>query len=268
MLLAAGIITYQDCKGLERCIDSIIDGVDIIFVIDGKYPEYGTSDSPQYSTDGTLELCQAYNDRLGYEMIVRYVKMSDSQRMKRNAYLSLASEHKCPFLLVIDADEYIAKGADWQQFRTILQTSKRFESGINSGHQAIGLDGKRFAYPVYNHNIAYQAAPNTLISLARLIYRPQDLIYVNHWFLYTRETLQPTSYQNTNDANVIPGITIVTDEKCRPDSRLQVDLDYQWLLFKQEHIISDAEYRDPRAKARFADKLIRERDISLLINQD
>ena len=53
------IIFYNDYLSLKRCLDSVIDGVDIIFAVDGKFPNF-PGDS-QLSTDGSGELVKSYS---------------------------------------------------------------------------------------------------------------------------------------------------------------------------------------------------------------
>jgi Bacterial Ig-like domain len=56
--IGVGIIFFNDYSSLKRCINSINDGVDIIFAIDGKFPNFpGNS---YFSTDGSRELVKSY----------------------------------------------------------------------------------------------------------------------------------------------------------------------------------------------------------------
>src|SRR5215212_1670147 len=56
--LAAGIIFFNDYSSLKRCLDSLIYSVDVIFAIDGKFPNF-PADS-DLSTDGSRELVKSY----------------------------------------------------------------------------------------------------------------------------------------------------------------------------------------------------------------
>jgi hypothetical protein len=37
---AAGIIFFNDCLSLKRCLGSLVDEVDMIFAVDGKFPTF------------------------------------------------------------------------------------------------------------------------------------------------------------------------------------------------------------------------------------
>lgn len=246
--LAVGINVYQDTPGLKRCIDSLYEHVDLVVVVDGKYPDWGSPDDPILSNDGIATMLASYDvgKGRGHSKKISLQEMPNTpQHIKRSKYLQIAGQEHCSHLLVIDADEFVRSDSDWKLFRYELDNHPRFEQGLQGNTQ-------------YSHNIAYQAQPNNRITLARLIYKPGELEYRSHWLLYRIRDGSPTAYQNVGDQFIVQGITITTDEgsMIRSPSRIQSDIDYQWMLFlKEEHITYD-EYINPEAKKKFADHII------------
>lgn len=238
--LAVGINVYNDTPGLKRCIDSLYEHVDLIVIIDGKYLEWGKPDDPALSNDGLIKMLIEY---YGWNKIILVPMPNTDQATKRTKYLEVAGEQHCTHLLVIDADEYIQQNADWDLFRWLLDNNPRFDDGLNGNTQ-------------YSHNIDYYAQPNSHLSLARLIYRPGDLIYRSHWLLFRKKDGSPTAYQNVGDPYTVKGIVITTDEGLRSEDRIKQDIDYQWLLFLQEGEITFQKYNDPKEKEIFAKHII------------
>jgi len=99
-MLIATIITYNDWPLIKDCIESVIDKVDKIVVIDGKFRDFpGSSD---ISTDGTLKYLSGF---LSIELDFTY---NVDEIAKRNSYLhELKDGDIC---LNIDADEVLITG--------------------------------------------------------------------------------------------------------------------------------------------------------------
>lgn len=86
--ISAVLIVRNAASTVRRCLESIIDVVDEIVVVDG------------YSSDGTQRICREYTDKI----FLRTPKgIAD---LDRNFALSKA---KGDWILYIDADEYISK---------------------------------------------------------------------------------------------------------------------------------------------------------------
>lgn len=245
--IAAGIITYQDRDGLERCIRSLIPGVDKVIVVDGRYPSWGKETDPEYSTDGSEELCTKQLNKL---VPIQYVKLFAEQTVKRSKYLELAED--CDFLIVIDCDEFIISGgleaADWSLFRHNLETLPRFETRLRENMQ-------------YAHNVQFRSEPTTLLTLGRLIYHPSELYYSNHWRLNRRSDGREQQYQSMNTRDIVRGITITCDEVMRSSDRIQTDVDYQWALEYQEGDLTWEQYNDPVRKQKFLEHNIHEAEV-------
>ena len=111
MNLAAGIIFYQDCKSLKRCLDSLpACHVNHIFCIDGRFPDFkGETD---FSTDGSIELVRSYPH-------TEYVPHPGPEEAKRNKYLELAEAQGFDWIIVIDCDEYISY-VNWEMLKMNL----------------------------------------------------------------------------------------------------------------------------------------------------
>lgn len=250
--LTAGINVYNDIEGLERCLQSIHEHMDKIFVIDGKYPDWGEPDDPPYSIDGTAELCQQYPN-------VLYHKLAAVQHVKRSKYLELAEGYD--FLLVIDADEWvISKGdyaADWDRFRVKLETDARFEWRLQ---KQVG----------YTHNIAFLVEPGRINYFGKLIYKPSQLYYGDHWKLYRKTDRYFQKYQSMGDPDSVRGIVMTGDENKRKHQpeRLQIDMDYQWLLNYKEGRIDEAEFKNKELKAKFVQHNIHELEVWKDVERD
>lgn len=221
--LAVGINTYNDGPGLERCIRSLEDGVDKVIVVDGKYPGYGKETDPKFSTDNTKQICKQLADQKIVPEI-QYVELFADQPVKRSKYLELAND--CDFLLVVDSDEYIIRkgleAANFESFRQILETSSTFELRLKDRLQ-------------YVHNIEVRTEPRKTLMLGKLIYRPSELYYSNHWRLNRRSDKREQRYPPMNAVNhLVRGIVMAYDERMRPPERMQVDVDYQWELVYKE----------------------------------
>ena len=225
--IAAGIITYNDRNSLERTLQTTVEYFDRVYIIDGRYPDYGNKTDSKYSTDGTKELVELYDYKYNN---CKYIQCFAEQKDKRTRYLK---ECEYDFLMVIDADEYMIISS-WPTFQDQLQRNI-----LNMPARA------RF----HQYQINYNSEPNKYIPLARLIYKPQELIYTSHWTLIEDPVIDSKAMIS---AMQIEGITICTDDLLRPNHRLQTDIDYQWALFKKEKVISDKVYNDTECKANFA----------------
>ena len=244
-LLAAGLNTYQDLPGMKRTIASIIEHVDKIFVVDGRYPDWGAADDPQFSTDGTQEFCESHP--LASKKI-EYHQLFAEQKAKRSRYLELAKAYR--FLLVIDSDDYILSDSNWSKFLETLRTSDRFKDGVRKRCQ-------------YVHNMTYVVEPGKTNTFGKLIYRPGELRYTSHWYLIRKADGKRAWYQNMGDRDVVEGIVMSGNDNMRPNlqQRFEQDIDYQWALELKEGAITAQQYSDPQLKARFRDHNIHEMSV-------
>lgn len=96
-MIVACIITYNDYPLIKSCIESVVNKVDRIIAVDGKYADF--SGDLWDSTDGTLEyLCSI--DKADVISTINYSELD-----KRNAYLNELNEGD--ICLNLDADEVL-----------------------------------------------------------------------------------------------------------------------------------------------------------------
>ncbi len=87
--ISAIILTYNEEKNIERCLKSIYEWVDEIFIVDS------------YSKDKTIEIARKYTDKIYEHEFINY----SEQRNWAQKNLPLKNE----FVFHIDADEWVSK---------------------------------------------------------------------------------------------------------------------------------------------------------------
>ena len=114
--IASGTVFYNDCKSLERTLESLKDKVTFMFCIDGRYKHFEDNNETGLSNDGSRELVQSYDRAILIDMPNSY------EVQKRQRYLEeCAVGHPAmDFLLIIDSDEYVAE-YDETEFRARLE---------------------------------------------------------------------------------------------------------------------------------------------------
>lgn len=100
-LISAVIITYNEEKNIERCINSIKEIADEIVVVDS------------FSTDKTEEICKAFK--------VRFIKYAFEGHIEQKNFA--ISQAKYPHILSIDADEALSDKLK----KSIEETKKNWE---------------------------------------------------------------------------------------------------------------------------------------------
>ena len=108
--VAAGIIFFDDEKGLQRCLHSIQSYVDLIIAIDGKFK--------YFEDDHDISVESFPNSNY-------YCYPNLTEIDKRNKYLEIAGIKKIDFLLVIDSDEYAV--IDMNEFSSNLTKIKKYK---------------------------------------------------------------------------------------------------------------------------------------------
>ena len=97
-MLIGAIITYNDFPLLKECVDSILDKVDKLIIVDGKYKDFPGDTS--FSTGESLEyLLELSNDK----RIEIFFEDSLCEVDKRNIYLTQCQEGD--IVLNLDSDE-------------------------------------------------------------------------------------------------------------------------------------------------------------------
>jgi hypothetical protein len=110
--VAAGIIFFNDCVSLDRCLNSINEGVDVVFAIDGKFPNF-PADS-ELSTDGSRELVSSFSKCV-------LIDFPRSEVDKRSKYLEYCAHYSIDVLLIIDSDEFVRNPENWSTFHHNLE---------------------------------------------------------------------------------------------------------------------------------------------------
>jgi hypothetical protein len=96
--IAAGIVSFDDERGLRRCMNSIHEFVDLMIVIDGKFKYF--EDDHDISIDNSRDVVESFSNS-AYSC---YPNLTEIE--KRNKYLEFAGDKNIDFLLVIDSDEF------------------------------------------------------------------------------------------------------------------------------------------------------------------
>ena len=96
-MFIATIITYNDFPLIKDCVESVIDKVDKIIVIDGKYADF--PEGSGFSTDGTIEYLESVDK-------VKLIMTSGLTEIdKRNLYLEPLTENDT--VINLDSDEVL-----------------------------------------------------------------------------------------------------------------------------------------------------------------
>lgn len=121
--IAAGIISFDDEKGLQRCMNSIHEYVDLMIVIDGKFRYF--EDDHEISSDNSRDVVESFSN----SAYCCYPNLTEIE--KRNKYLEFAGDKNMDFLLVIDSDEFaVVNEVDF-----LFNLDKLRNSKINSGRR-------------------------------------------------------------------------------------------------------------------------------------
>jgi hypothetical protein len=208
--LAAGIIFFNDCSSLKRCLDSLIYGVDIIFAIDGRFPNF-PADS-DLSTDGSRELVKSYPQC----MLIDFPR---SEFEKRSKYLEYCQTYSIDVLLIIDSDEFILNNADWKAFRHNLRR--------------IIFDRDKSTQNVYAIKVQIVGKDDEFLGYPRIWYKPAEMEYYGgrHYYFRNKDPLiKNIPHQGDHSLNVIEGIMIGHNHCLRNQYHLQSRFEYQtWL---------------------------------------
>lgn len=220
--IAAGIVFFDDEKGLDRCLRSIQSYVDLIIAIDGKFKYF--EDDHDFSTDNSRKVIESFPNAVYY----CYPNLTEID--KRNKYLEIAGNKEIDFLLVIDSDEYAV--TDTNEFSKNLAKIKENKTGAP-------VDGKIKDTPdVYGIKIFEKHFEKLDFIreryIERIFYKPDKLRYhLIHCNLVDIDdpTRNFTSRKYTSE---IHGITLYNDDDLRSNHYLQRSIQYQSNLLQNE----------------------------------
>ena len=212
-MFAAGIIIFNDADSLRRCLESIHNDVDLIFVIDGRFAQFPGNSN--LSTDGSRELVKSYSKCL-------LIDFPESEPEKRNKYLELCKEYSVDMLLIIDSDEYILESSDWFEFRRNVKK--------------IIFDRDNGAYNVYS--IMLQSLDkSSFLPYPRLWYKRIEMTYHDgrHYYFRNKNIRRHTiPHQGNHAPNLIKGLRIGHNHILRSIHHMESRLIYQTWLVKFE----------------------------------
>jgi hypothetical protein len=220
---AAGIVFFDDEKGLQRCLNSIQSFVDLVITIDGKFKHF--EDDHDLSIDNSRKIVESFSNAEYY----CYSNLTEID--KRNKYLEIAGSKEVDFLLVIDSDEYAV--IDINKLSQDLAKIKEHKTG------GAPVDGKTKDTPnVYGIKIFEKRfeKPDFIREryIERIFYKPAKLRYhLIHCNLIDVDdsTRNFTTRKYTSEIN---GITLYNDDDLRSDHYIQRSMQYQSKLLQNE----------------------------------
>jgi hypothetical protein len=221
--IAAGIVFFDDEKGLQRCLSSIQAYVDLIIAIDGRFQHF--EDDHDISIDNSRKVVESFNNAIYY----CYPNLTEID--KRNKYLKIAGTKEIDFLLVIDSDEYAA--IDINELSKNLANIKEYKTG-----SAVDDDKTKDTPDVYGIKISEKhfEKPDFIREryIERIFYKPAKLRYhLIHCNLIDVDdpSRNFTSRKYTSEIN---GITLYNDDDLRTNHYLQRSIQYQSNLLQNE----------------------------------
>jgi hypothetical protein len=223
--LAAGIIFYNDSKGIARLLDSIKDGVDLAICIDGRFPEY--PDRSDLSNDGSRETVLSYENTL-------LIDNPASEYEKRSKYLEVCTQEKVDYLLILDTDEYAEQGADWNAFRKNMVEVVEVKHGglynvfavlmeTNSAEYIKTVKDKPHVTWEKHNDIEYGYYP-------RLWYKPYDMEYRQgtHYKFRNKDLKNRLHFQDSTPAmEIVYGVRFLHRNAHMSDEQLNARKAYQ-----------------------------------------
>jgi len=209
--IGVGIIFFNDYSSLKRCINSLHDGVDIIFAIDGKFSTF-PGDS-QLSTDGSRELVKSYSKCL-------LIDYPQSEFEKRQKYLEYCSLYSVDILLIVDSDEFVLNSKDLETLRRILKT--------------VIFDRDKCQYNVYAVMLQSLDNRHEFVPHPRIWYNPSQMEYfAGRDYCFRNKDTKKINISNQPNffSNVIDGIELGHDHSLRSKYHLESRSIYQtWLV--------------------------------------
>lgn len=217
--VAVGIVEYGDAAGLYRTLASLRldkpNTIDLAIVVHSRFEHFDlTSDpTPEEALQQTQDvIAKCPQDRVKLvlpPLAVGVVNTAAGEREgetraattqihSRNLYLKTAADEGCDWLLVLDSDEFIAKNADWDEFRRQLE----FVMSLELSHQIFDVQMEGM--------LAMYRGPRP-----RLFYRPGSITYwKRHYWTVLEETM--ICYKGSSDSGrVIGGIYLMHDRTVR-----------------------------------------------------
>jgi hypothetical protein len=223
---AAGVVFFDDAKGLQRCLSSIQTYIDFIIAIDGKFKYF--EDDHALSLDNSRKVVESFPNATYY----CYPNLTEID--KRNKYLEIAGSRNIDFLLVIDSDEYAV--VDMNIFSKNLERIKEYKTSND-----VNGDGKtkdKDTPEVYGIKIfeKHFEKPDYVRErfIERIFYKPARLRYhLIHCNLIDVDN-PPRNFTTRKYTSEIDGITLYNDDDLRSNRYLERSIQYQSNLLESE----------------------------------
>jgi hypothetical protein len=223
MTIAAGIVFFDDEQGLQRCLNSINNHMDIIIAIDGRFKHF--EDDHDLSIDNSRKVVESFSNASYY----CHPRLTEIE--KRNKYLEIAGSKNMDFLLVIDSDEYVV--VDKIEFFKNLNKIKEYKTGAP-------VDGKTWKDKpdVYGIKIfeKHFEKPGYIRErhIERVFYKPAKLRYQSiHCNLIDLDN-PARNFTTRKYTSEINGITLYNDDDLRDSHYLERSIKYQRNLLESE----------------------------------
>lgn len=223
MKIAAGIISFDDERGLSRCLNSIHEHVDLMIVIDGKFKYF--EDDHDISIDNSKELVESFSNAVYF----CYPNLTEID--KRNKYLEIAGATNIEFLLVIDSDEFaVIDKAEFSLNLDKVRKSKRYNDD-NHEHDKADVYGIKIFEKHFEK-------PNFIREryIERIFYQPWKLRYQSiHCNLVDIDD-PSRNFTTGKYYSEIQGITLYNDDDLRTNHYLERSIQYQKVLLVGEQV--------------------------------
>jgi uncharacterized protein YlbG (UPF0298 family) len=223
--ISAGIVFFDDGKGLQRCLNSIRNCTDLIIAIDGKF-KYFEGDH-DISIDKSREVIESLPNS------AYYCHPNLTEIDKRNKYLEIAGSKNIDFLLVIDSDEYAV--IDKTKFSKNLDKIKEYKTSPYGDGDGKTVKDKPDVYGIKILEKHYEK-PDYIREryIERVFYKSAKLRYqAIHCNLVDVDNLARnfTTRKYTSEIN---GITLYNDDGLRSNHYLERSIQYQRNLLERE----------------------------------
>jgi hypothetical protein len=211
--IAVGYCYYNDLKSIQRGIPTFVDDVDFVFAIDGRF---SLREGPDYSDDGSTEYLELFKN-----VIIR--KFVGMEHDKRNVYMELCEEMDIDVLLIIDSDEFIMEGADWELFRDNIDKIKNEVSSIYGMKAYSGITESMEHYTMRGDE-QFAIYPRVWINPGTIRYEKAHCIFrVNGNLIRSPPNLKP-----------VEGVSLAMSDEFRDEDYLKKTSEYQAKMIKYE----------------------------------
>lgn len=218
--IAAGIISFDDERGLQRCMNSIHEYVDLMIVIDGKFRYF--EDDHEISSDNSRDVVESFSN----SAYCCYPNLTEIE--KRNKYLEFAGDKNMDFLLVIDSDEFaVVNEVDF-----LFNLDKLRNSKINSGRRD-GDNPDVYGVKIFEKHFE---KPNFIREryIERMFYKPGKLRYQSIHCNLVDIGNPSRNFTTGKYSSELHGITLYNDDDLRTNHYLEKSVQYQSILLEGE----------------------------------